>query len=92
MQSISSFHVSGLALKYSPCLQMKAIQWARYFVTYWPWLLIIAALTLLGAFLYVFGTPNLSKSRRKWWFYAVVTIVLAVSARGSIGLKPLKNF
>lgn len=64
----------------------------NYFVTYWPWLLFITGLTALGAFLYVYGTPDLSKSRRKWWFYAVVTIVLAISARGSIGLKPLKTF
>lgn len=64
----------------------------NYFVTYWPWLIIIAVIVAVTAFLYVYGTPDLNKSKRKWWFYVVVGLVLALSARGSIGLKPLKTF
>jgi len=60
----------------------------NYAATYWPWLLVIFAIVGLTFYLYVFGYPDI----KKWWFYAVVLLGVALAARGSIGLKPLKTF
>jgi len=64
----------------------------NYAATYWPWLLVIFAIVGLTFYLYVFGYPDIKKSIKKWWFYAVVLLGVALAARGSIGLKPLKTF
>lgn len=63
-----------------------------YFITYWPWLLIILGILLITFYFYVYGIPDLVKSKKKWWFYLVVLITVMLSARGSIGLKPLRTF
>lgn len=65
---------------------------ANYAATYWPWLLIIAAIVGITSYLYVYGYPDIKKSINKWWFYVVVLLGVALAARGSIGLKPLKTF
>ena len=63
-----------------------------YFINYWPNLLVILGFVLLASILYVSGAPSGQRSRRKWYFYLIVAAVLFISARGSIGLKPLKTF
>lgn len=65
---------------------------ANYASTYWPWLLVIIAIVGLTSYFYVFGYPDIKKSIKKWWFYAVVLLGVALAARGSIGLKPIKTF
>ncbi len=64
----------------------------NYFTTYWPWLLIIILIIALSYFFYIYGKVDLKKSIKKWWFYFIVLFAVALAARGSLGLKPIKTF